>query len=1056
MRHLSAAAQTWIGLVLLGGGVAFGLAIWHSNQLELQEPALWILLVGACLAHAFPVIAPRHQAYHATQSVLMASVLLLSWPAVALVIAAAHIVEWFRRPRPAYIQLYNVATYLLSAGAGWLLLKVSGAHAFDIADPRALMLALLTGAILLCLNHGLTAIALWLARGIPPVESGLFGRDSLSIDGALLAIGIGMAGGLALQPLTVVVTASPLVLIYRALRLANVETANHRDQLTGLYNARHLKEALDLELRRAHATAHPTSVIVLLLDDVPAIVQRYGRASLDFLVLAVGDRLRECVSPYASVARVGEGSLGLLLPTLDLTQVEVLSRRLVEAIAAQRFALPTTRGTVAVTSSLAYASVAPSSDADAAHILDRVEHAAARAAISGPSAVVGVEAAPRLHAAEHPSTPLPVAASVSSPRLWVVPRAWLLGSEAAVAMLGLGVGAAVVAAGSALPNAWLAAGIIGLVVLSELLAFDLYDRSSFSVSFAPIVAAGLLGGLPATVLATCSVALVGGLLRRSVWHRVVFNAAVLTIFGVAATLVMNAFGSLQLGAGQLGPLVIGTALASVTYYLHTWPLAAASAFELAADPRRVWERNYRWLFPHYVLLGLMGLGLAVATLDLGLLGTALFLAPPLAMRIVLKQYTDRTMGAVHRLEQANAEMRAASAILQRRGEELSLLSDLGELVVAEPRTDTLPSVVAARCVPALGDLCAVVWQTSRGLSHSVTGASPLAATIASHSAQDALDLAREVSQGRAPDWARADAGVWLAAPLSGVEQQAGWLIGWTSGTLAAEDGARRLELMNEVAQRVALVLERDALLEESAELDTLRTVDRAKSDFIATTAHELRTPLTSLQGYTELLRTTEDPKLRERWLGIVHVEAAQLAQVVDQLLDVSRLDSGRFHADRRAFEVGELIARVTADFSQQALLTGHTLEIDAHALPWVYADPAQIERVLRNMLSNALKYSPAGGDISVAAAERSAGEVELCVQDHGLGIPSEWLGRLFERFQRVERPERAAIRGTGLGLYIARQLVELNGGRIWAASEGVGHGSTFHFTLPLARQTATT
>jgi len=98
-------------------------------------------------------------------------------------------------------------------------------------------------------------------------------------------------------------------------------------------------------------------------------------------------------------------------------------------------------------------------------------------------------------------------------------------------------------------------------------------------------------------------------------------------------------------------------------------------------------------------------------------------------------------------------------------------------------------------------------------------------------------------------------------------------------------------------------------------------------------------------------------------------------------------------------------------------------------------------------ISNALKYSPLGGVIWVVAAPRSEAEIEVCVQDQGLGIPPEWLDRLFARFQRVDLPDRASIRGTGLGLYIARQFVEVNGGRIWAESDGAGRGARFHFIL---------
>jgi two-component system phosphate regulon sensor histidine kinase PhoR len=207
--------------------------------------------------------------------------------------------------------------------------------------------------------------------------------------------------------------------------------------------------------------------------------------------------------------------------------------------------------------------------------------------------------------------------------------------------------------------------------------------------------------------------------------------------------------------------------------------------------------------------------------------------------------------------------------------------------------------------------------------------------------------------------------------------------------------------------------------------------------------------LTSLQGFAELLRNDVEPQVRDRWLRIVQAEAAQLGLVLDQLLDVSKLDSGRFVAQRQAFALRPLLQAVVDGYAEQAILGGHHVTADVVDGPPIYADGAQVERVLRSLLSNALKYSPEGGVIRVTAITRD-GDVEVCVEDAGLGIPAEWLGRLFERFQRIDLPERASIRGTGLGLYIARQLVEMNGGRIWVTSDGLGRGSVFHFTVPIA------
>jgi signal transduction histidine kinase len=421
---------------------------------------------------------------------------------------------------------------------------------------------------------------------------------------------------------------------------------------------------------------------------------------------------------------------------------------------------------------------------------------------------------------------------------------------------------------------------------------------------------------------------------------------------------------------------------------------------------------------------------------------------------VLKQYTERTSTAVHRLEAKNTELSEASVLLQRRSEELSLLSDLGQLVASEPRSDSLPALVVRRCVPALGDAVAVVWYGAQAVDPAVfwsPSAKSVLPSIGACRVDDFLTLAERVNAGQSvPDWADRTDGQWSAEPLRGADRQLGWLVTWQSGILADSERARLGALTQEVAGRLALALERDTLLEEAASLDALRAVDRAKSDFIATTAHELRTPLTSLQGYAELLRTEVEPSLRDRWLRILDVEAAQLGQVLDQLLDVSRLDSGRFQAQRRVFDLGDVARRAFDGFVEQAASRGHQLQLELNSSPRVYADPAHVERVLRNLISNSLKYTPEGGLIRVGVAERGTAEIEVCVQDPGLGIPPEWLARLFERFQRVDLPERASIRGTGLGLYIARQLVELNDGRIWAESDGLGKGSTFRFTLPIA------
>jgi diguanylate cyclase (GGDEF)-like protein len=1063
MRHLSTAAQLWITSVLALGGVVLAVALARLIEapgvLGIDAPGVWVLLIAAAIAHAFPVVAPRHQAYHATQAFLMASVLILSGPAIVLVILAAHTVEWLRRRRPWFIQLYNVAVYLVSAALAGASLTVLNGLPFTFGDPLHLAAAVIAAAVFLLSNHGLTAIVLRLARGVPLAQSGLFGRESLGIDGALLLVGIGIAGAWTVQPLAAVLAAAPLALIYRALRMTNVDVVSHRDGVTGLYNARHFEEALDLELRRALPAAQRTGVIVVTLDDLPLLVQRYGRATLDFLLVALAERVSHELRSYDVVARLGEGTLGILVPGADARQMTQMARNVLDVTAATGFGVPTTREPVAATASAALACIV--GEAVAADAMADLERAAERARLIGPRSLVVVESEPR--ATVQPGSP---AAPEPTPLGEPVPPAvdatgWSLPARSLPVFEVLVIGAALaltVVAGLRyeLPDLSLIVGVIALSLGSELLAFELYDHSSFSISFVPILAAGLIGGPTALLLATWSVAVLRGSLRRSRLDKVLFNGAVFSLAGLGALWIATAGGVLPIRASELTSLVVATLVGSAAYYLHTFPIAFAVGLDLRTDPRLVWSRNFRWLFPHYPVLGLMGLGLAVATVELGPLGSALFLAPPLMMRVVLKQYTDRVAGAVARLETANAELVSSSQLLRRQGDELALLSDLGQIAASEPRTANLPALIVGRCVPALGDACAVVWRGSDGLEravHAREAASALASMLSVQKPEELLGVAARVyhDQPLDPPQQAVD-GVWSAAPLPGADQQLGWLLAWSAEASAEDtDRAERRELMGEVARRVALVLERDVLLEEAASVDAVRAVDRAKSDFIGTMAHELRTPLTSLQGFTELLGAEVEPGLRDRWLRIVQVEAAQLGQVLDQLLDVSRLDTDRFRAERRAFDLAEVIERVVEAFRQQGALTNHHFECSlAAGVPACFADPTHVERVLRNLVSNALKYAPNGGPVRIIVATRTPAEIEVSVEDEGLGVPAEWQARLFERFQRVDVPERASIRGTGLGLYITRQLVELNGGRVWVTSAGAGRGAAFHFTLSAA------
>lgn len=223
---------------------------------------------------------------------------------------------------------------------------------------------------------------------------------------------------------------------------------------------------------------------------------------------------------------------------------------------------------------------------------------------------------------------------------------------------------------------------------------------------------------------------------------------------------------------------------------------------------------------------------------------------------------------------------------------------------------------------------------------------------------------------------------------------------------------------------------------------------RAKDEMVAIVSHELRTPLASLLGFAELLLTRDYPEEERReFLGIMLHETQRLTALINDFLDVQRLDSGRHQLSPEPTSVRALVERALAAAGDDP---AHASVVDLpNDLPLVLADPDRIHQVLMNLVSNSRKYSPGGGPVAITARWAGAA-VELSVTDQGLGIPPEVLPKLFEKFYRVSSSDRRDIAGTGLGLAIVKGLVEAHGGRVRAASEGPGRGSTFAFTLPVA------
>ncbi|MGH7318227.1 MAG: HAMP domain-containing sensor histidine kinase, partial [Candidatus Rokuibacteriota bacterium] len=228
---------------------------------------------------------------------------------------------------------------------------------------------------------------------------------------------------------------------------------------------------------------------------------------------------------------------------------------------------------------------------------------------------------------------------------------------------------------------------------------------------------------------------------------------------------------------------------------------------------------------------------------------------------------------------------------------------------------------------------------------------------------------------------------------------------------------------------------------------------RLKSEFVSMVSHELRTPLTSIQGYVSLLRDGQEsqpPADRRECLAIVQGNADRLLALIDDLLDIARIEAGKIELHRARLDLRPVIHAVAGALRPLLEAKGQrlTLDLDA-ALPAVWGDGDRVTQILTNLVSNAQKYTPDAGRITVTARAED-GFVRVDVRDTGPGLSPEEQARLFTPFYRVQRPATPTVGGTGLGLSITRSLVELHGGAITVAST-LGEGATFSFTLPTAQ-----
>jgi signal transduction histidine kinase len=247
-------------------------------------------------------------------------------------------------------------------------------------------------------------------------------------------------------------------------------------------------------------------------------------------------------------------------------------------------------------------------------------------------------------------------------------------------------------------------------------------------------------------------------------------------------------------------------------------------------------------------------------------------------------------------------------------------------------------------------------------------------------------------------------------------------------------------------QHREILVQRDEL---AAYADALKTVDRHKNEFLAVLGHELRNPVMALDACLHFLKKADGPEKLTAIRGQMDRQVAHLARLVEDLLDISRIDQGKIALRKERVALQAILELAIEASRPQIDANRHALTTDVVAGPiWLDADPTRVAQVVSNLLNNAAKYTPPGGQIGLHA-EAADGFVHIAVTDNGIGIPDDMKSKIFELFAQVKNSTTRAQEGLGIGLALVKQLVELHGGAISLESSGPDLGSTFQVRLPV-------
>ena len=695
---LSLRAELYLLLVYGTALLACAYALSAGAPIDQADWRLALLLgIGAAVAQLFVVLTPRNQSYHMTPVLVVAAAILLPPPLIAFVALVQHVPEWLRERYPWYIQTFNIANYTLSglaAHQAFAFVLASADGVVTNGDLLYFVAGLAAAVSFVIVNHFVLAMVLKFARGHSLLQTGLFTLQSLSTDFVLALLGVVVATLWQENPWLVALALAPLVLIHRTLALPKLEAEARQDPKTELFNARYFSKLLEDALERARRDGSPVSLLVADLDLLRDINNRYGHLAGDAVLLGVAQTFLANLRPGDAAARFGGEEFALLLPGTAVEEAAAIAERVRMAVSASQFEVETSSVPITATVSIGVASF-PADAAVAQELIYRADVAAYRAKAQGRNRVVVAsdDAALDELVAEHVPTKSPLVITPAPVRVVPVPAVtkapppapnYLSLSERLRVLVGF-VGVAGVIAGSA---ALLTGGtddlmglvaLIALVAVGQALAVEVLDHGSISLTAVGSLAGAAMFGPRAALPIALAVCIVDWSARRGKLHRAAFNVGVIVLSTMIGAVV---YQSLPGGAWLF---VAGGALAGAAYYaVNIGMLVTAISLETSERWLDTFRARFAWLFPHYLVYGVVGAMITEAYDVAGVLALFVFAVPLILVRKAQLDYIAHTEESVRRL-------RDAAETIELQNESLTRAN----LLLRDRATEAMESLAAA-------------------------------------------------------------------------------------------------------------------------------------------------------------------------------------------------------------------------------------------------------------------------------------------------------------------------------------------------------------------------